>query len=68
LDPACIAIKTAYTSFKETINVMDVINNTISGIQGIGGIETRGSYRVGLPKMKPAVQEQPPVTVEEQQA
>jgi spore coat assembly protein len=66
LDPACIAIKTAYTSFKETINVMDVINNTISGIQGIGGIETRGSYRVGLPKMKPAVQEQPPVTAEQQ--
>ncbi|MFK7696848.1 sporulation peptidase YabG [Paenibacillus sp. HJGM_3] len=52
LDPACIAIKTAYTSVKETINLIDIINNTISGIQGVGGVETRGSYRIGLPKLK----------------
>ncbi|MDF2671504.1 MAG: yabG [Paenibacillus sp.] len=62
LDPACIAIKTAYTSIKETVNIMDVINNTISGIQGIGGIETRGSYRIGLPKMKPITENQPALT------
>lgn len=59
LDPACIAIKTAYTSVKETVNIIDVINNTISGIQGMGGIETRGSYRIGLPKMKLVVEEKP---------
>ncbi|WP_127588093.1 sporulation peptidase YabG [Paenibacillus koleovorans] len=53
LDPSCIAIKSAFTSVKETVDVIDVINNTISGIQGVGGIETRGSYRIGLPRMKP---------------
>lgn len=51
LDPACIAIKTAFTSVRETVNVVDVINNTISGIDGVGGVETRGSYRIGLPKL-----------------
>lgn len=52
LDPAYIAAKISYTSIKETINIYDVINNTISGMEGLGGIETRGSYRIGLPKLK----------------
>lgn len=55
LDPSCIAIKAAYTSVKETVNVADVIRNTISGFEGVGGVETRGSYRLGLPKLKPKV-------------
>jgi spore coat assemly protein len=59
LDPACIAIKTAYTSVKETVNIIDVINNTISGIQGIGGIETRGSYRIGIPRLKMTTEAKP---------
>ncbi|MDF2662223.1 MAG: sporulation peptidase YabG [Paenibacillus sp.] len=52
LDPACIAVKSAYTSVRETINVADVIQSTISGFDGLGGVETRGSYRLGLPKLK----------------
>lgn len=52
LDPACIAVKSAYTSVRETINVADVIRSTISGFDGLGGVETRGSYRLGLPKLK----------------
>jgi len=52
LDPACIAVKSAYTSIRETINVADVIQSTISGFDGLGGVETRGSYRLGLPKLK----------------
>ncbi|PYI50210.1 sporulation peptidase YabG [Paenibacillus flagellatus] len=52
LDPACIAIKAAYTSVKETVNIVDVIRNTISGFDGVGGVETRGSYRLGLPRLK----------------
>lgn len=51
LDPACIATKAAYTSVKETVNIVDVINNTISGFEGVGGIESRGSYRIGLPRL-----------------
>jgi len=55
LDPACIAMRAAFTSVRETVDVMDVIKNTISGIQGIGGIETKGSYRIGIPKWKQTV-------------
>ncbi|MNO20637.1 Sporulation-specific protease YabG [compost metagenome] len=52
LDPVYIAAKASLTSVRETIHVSDVLNNTISGTQGMGGIETRGSYRIGLPKLQ----------------
>ncbi|MFX3634153.1 MAG: sporulation peptidase YabG [Candidatus Pristimantibacillus sp.] len=54
LDPVYIAIKASYTSIRETINLSDVIHGTISGIDGLGGIETMGRFRVGLPKPKVA--------------
>ncbi|NIK80072.1 spore coat assembly protein [Paenibacillus castaneae] len=50
LDPVYIAIKASYTSIKDTINLADVIHGTISGIDGMGGIETMGRFRVGMPK------------------
>ncbi|QJC50178.1 sporulation peptidase YabG [Paenibacillus albicereus] len=50
LDPVYIAIKASYTSIRECVNLPDVIHGTISGIEGVGGIETMGRYRVGLPK------------------
>jgi len=52
LDPVYIAIKSSYTSIRDTINLADVIHGTISGIDGVGGIETMGKFRVGLPKPK----------------
>ncbi len=52
LDPVYIATKAAYTPIKDTINIYDVISHTISGIDGLGGIESRGSYRIGLPKIQ----------------
>ncbi|SDX85216.1 sporulation peptidase YabG [Paenibacillus sp. CF384] len=52
LDPVYVAIKASYTSIRETINLSDVIHGTISGIDGVGGIETLGKFRVGLPKPK----------------
>ncbi|ANY73613.1 sporulation peptidase YabG [Paenibacillus ihbetae] len=52
LDPVYVAAKTAYTSVRETVNINDVIHHTISGSQGVGGIETRGSYRIGLPSLQ----------------
>ncbi|MDQ6420764.1 sporulation peptidase YabG [Paenibacillus sp. LHD-117] len=55
LDPVYIAIKASYTSIRETINLPDVIHGTISGIDGVGGIETLGRHRVGLPKPKSTV-------------
>lgn len=51
LDPVYVAAKASFTSVRETINMMDVLHNTISGAQGVGGIETRGSYRIGLPRL-----------------
>lgn len=50
LDPVYIAAKMAFTSIKDTINIYDVIRHTVSGLDGLGGIETKGSHRVGLPK------------------
>ncbi|WP_128896603.1 sporulation peptidase YabG [Longirhabdus pacifica] len=51
LDPVQIACKTSYTSIQESVNMVDVISYTISGLKGIGGIETRGNYRIGLPNL-----------------
>jgi len=51
LDPVYVAAKASFTSVRDTINMMDVLHNTISGAQGVGGIETRGSYRIGLPRL-----------------
>ena len=52
LDPLYIAAKAAYTSIRETIDVFEVIDNTYSGMDGLGGIETRGSYRRGLARIQ----------------
>ena len=52
LDPVYIAIKASYTPIKEIINLPEVVQGTISGIDGVGGIETVGRYRVGYPRPK----------------
>jgi len=49
LDPLCIAVKVSFTSIKDTVNMVDVIRLTHSGLEGMGGIESRGSYRRGVP-------------------
>lgn len=49
LDPLCIAAKLSYTSVKETISMLDIVDLTVTGLDGLGGIETRGSYRMGVP-------------------
>lgn len=52
LDPLYIAAKVAFTSIKDTVQMMDIVEHTMSGLEGLGGIETRGSHRLGLPKLK----------------
>lgn len=52
LDPVFIAEKIAYTPINDTINVYDVVRATYTGTDGVGGIESRGKYRLGLPKSK----------------
>ncbi len=49
-DPVFIVEKLAYGSIYETISVQDIIKNTITGLDGVGGIETRGCLRLGYPK------------------
>lgn len=49
LDPVYIAAKIAYTPFMESIDVSDAIHNTLTGEKGMGGVETRGLLRTGLP-------------------
>ena len=50
LDPVFIAEKVAFTPINETVNVYDVIRSTYTGTDGVGGLESRGKYRLGLPK------------------
>lgn len=50
LDPVFIAEKIAYTPINDTVNVYDVVRSTYTGTDGIGGLESRGKYRLGLPK------------------
>jgi len=51
LDPLYIAAKVSFTSIKDTIQIADILHHTMSGIEGLGGMETRGSYRKGLPSL-----------------
>jgi spore coat assemly protein len=49
LDPVYIVAKISFTSFMDRINVWDVLRNTLTGEKGLGGIETRGVLRTGMP-------------------
>jgi spore coat assembly protein len=49
LDPLYIAAKVSFTSITDTVQMKDVIQHTMSGLDGLGGMETRGSYRIGIP-------------------
>lgn len=49
LDPVYMVAKVAYTSFMKKVNILDALIHTYTGEKGIGGIETRGLLRVGIP-------------------
>lgn len=50
LDPVFVVERVAFTSIREIISLNEVISNTKTGKTGIGGIETRGTFRLGMPK------------------
>ncbi|MCF0148054.1 MAG: sporulation peptidase YabG [Clostridium sp.] len=50
LDPVLVCEKIAYTRIDKVVSITDVIDNTITGIRGIGGLQTRGKYREGYPR------------------
>ena len=49
LDPVYIVAKISFTPFSERINVWDVLRNTLTREKGLGGIETKGVLRTGMP-------------------
>lgn len=49
-DPVFIAEKVAYTPINKTLDINDAITATVTGVEGVGGIETRGKFRLGMPK------------------
>ncbi|SDJ72272.1 sporulation peptidase YabG [Salimicrobium halophilum] len=52
IDPVYIAARVAYTSFMEHMDIWQVVRNTVSGTDGLGGVETRGMLRIGMPAIE----------------
>ena len=50
LDPAIIAISISKTENTKELNIIELLNKTKCGKEGIGGIKTYGSMYVGYPK------------------
>jgi len=50
LDPVLVCERVAYTRIDKVVSITEVINNTITGTKGIGGMQTRGKYREGYPR------------------
>ncbi len=49
-DPVFIAEKVAFTPIGKTVDVSDAITASVTGADGVGGLETRGKFRLGMPK------------------
>ncbi|MBP3953493.1 sporulation peptidase YabG [Bacillus suaedae] len=49
LDPVYIASRVSLTSFMDRVSLSDVLRSTITGEKGLGGIETKGVMRRGMP-------------------
>lgn len=49
-DPVFIAEKVAFTPINRTVDLSDAITASVTGIEGVGGVETRGKFRLGMPK------------------
>jgi spore coat assemly protein len=49
LDPVYVVSRISFTPFMETVDVWDVLRNTLTGEKGLGGVETKGVLRTGMP-------------------
>lgn len=49
LDPVYVVAKISFTSFRESVNVWDVLRHTLAGEDGLGGVESKGILRTGMP-------------------
>ncbi len=52
LDPLLIVEQIAFTPLDQVADTKSLILNTVTGIRGIGGIQTKGKLRTGIPKTK----------------
>ena len=50
LDPVFICERIAYSNTSKVLTPQEVLENTITGLKGLGGLQTRGKYREGTPK------------------
>ncbi|WAA12334.1 sporulation peptidase YabG [Fervidibacillus halotolerans] len=53
LDPVYTVAKISFTPFTDRVFVRDILRSTITGEKGIGGIETKGVLRIGMPYRPP---------------
>ncbi|KLU67174.1 sporulation-specific protease YabG [Desulfosporosinus acididurans] len=49
-DPVFIVERIAFTPMDQIVSVKDILMHTITGTDGVGGIETRGQMRRGYPR------------------
>ncbi|QPC47969.1 sporulation peptidase YabG [Mangrovibacillus cuniculi] len=49
LDPVYIVAKISFTPFRQRVNLWEILRNTLTGEKGLGGIETLGVLRTGMP-------------------
>lgn len=50
-DPVLIIEKIAYTSIKDVVTAEEAVEGTVTGADGVGGMETRGCLRKGYPAL-----------------
>ncbi|WP_416148111.1 sporulation peptidase YabG [Salipaludibacillus sp. HK11] len=49
LDPVYVVAKVSLTPYSEQLSMWDILKTTLSGEKGLGGLETIGSLRRGIP-------------------
>lgn len=49
-DPVFIAEKIAFTSINKVVDVAEAVTASVTGLEGVGGIESRGKFRYAGPK------------------
>ncbi|RNC28675.1 MAG: Sporulation-specific protease YabG [Candidatus Dichloromethanomonas elyunquensis] len=52
LDPVFLVESIAYTPIDRTVSLKEIIHHTVTGVDGVGGIETRGQMRRGYPRVE----------------
>jgi spore coat assemly protein len=49
LDPLLVVEKIACSRIDKVVPLEEILNHTVTGIKGVGGIETRGKFRLTMP-------------------